>query len=125
MEAARLSFARAGEELLKNERVAAERPEAQVNIAALFAAPGDTAGADGLPGRSGPRCDASRHAGEPLGFRGAPRGRYGAAEAALRRAIAAHPREAEAQFALALALARQDCAGDALGPLEQATSNHK
>jgi hypothetical protein len=45
-EAARPAFAHAWAELIASERVAAERPEAHVNIAGLLAARGDVAGAE-------------------------------------------------------------------------------
>jgi Flp pilus assembly protein TadD len=45
-----------------------------------------------------------------------------AAEAILRRAVAAHPREAEAHYALALTLAQQGRVADALGPIGQASA---
>ncbi|MCA3457943.1 MAG: tetratricopeptide repeat protein, partial [Rhodobacter sp.] len=51
----------------------------------------------------------------------ARRGQRDAAEATLRRAVAAHPHEAEAHYALALTLAQQGRVVDALGPLSQAS----
>lgn len=121
-EAARPAFAQAWEELLASERVAAERPEAHVNIAGLLAARGDMAGAEAAY-RDALARDAT-HLGAlvNLGDFEARRGRHQAAEAALRRAVAAHPREAEAHYALALAVARQGRAADALGPLAQAAA---
>ncbi len=121
-DAARPAFTRAWEELLASERVAAERPEAHVNIAALLAARGDMAGAEAAY-RDALARDA-RHLGALVNVADfeARRGRNDAAEAALRRAVAAHPREAEAQYALALALARQGRAADALGPIAQAAT---
>ncbi|UPY38442.1 cytochrome c3 family protein [Sediminicoccus sp. KRV36] len=121
-EAARPAFARAWEELLASERVAAERPEAHVNIAALLTARGDMAGAEAAY-RDALARDAG-HLGALVNFADfeAQRGRPAAAEDVLRRAVAAHPREAEAHYALALALARQGRAGDAVGPLAQAAA---
>jgi predicted CXXCH cytochrome family protein len=121
-EAARPAFARAWEELLASERVAAERPEAHVNIAGLLAARGDMAGAEAAYREALAR-DAT-HLGALVNLADfeARRGRHDAAEAALRRAVAAHPREAEAQYALALALARQGRAADALAPLAEAAT---
>ncbi|HWS74690.1 MAG TPA: tetratricopeptide repeat protein, partial [Quisquiliibacterium sp.] len=119
-EAARPAFTRAWDELLASERVAAERPEAHVNIAGLLAARGDMTGAEAAY-RDALARDAT-HLGALVNLAEfeARRGRHDAAEAALRRAVAAHPREAEAQYALALALARQGRAADALGPLAEA-----
>ncbi|MBR0670548.1 cytochrome c3 family protein [Neoroseomonas soli] len=119
-EAARSAFARAWEELLASERVAAERPEAHVNIAALLAARGDMVGAEAAY-RDALARDAT-HLGALVNLADfeAQRGRHEAAEAALRRAVAAHPGEAEAHHALALALARQGRTADALAPLAEA-----
>jgi Flp pilus assembly protein TadD len=121
-EAQRHAFARAWEELLASERVAAERPEAHANIAGLLAARGDMAGAEAAY-RDALARDAT-HLGTLVNLADfeARRGRDDAAETALRRAVAAHPREGEAHYALALALARQGRAVDALGPLAQATA---
>lgn len=121
-DAARPAFARAWSELLTSERVAAERPEAHVNIAALLAARGDMAGAEAAYRDALARDAAHLGALVNLADFEARRGRHDAAEAALRRAVAAHPREAEAQYALALALARQGRAEDALGPIMQAAA---
>jgi predicted CXXCH cytochrome family protein len=121
-EAARPAFALAWAELLASERVAAERPEAHVNIAGLLAARGDTAGAEAAY-RDALARDA-RHLGALVNLADfeARRGRHQAAEAALRRAVAAHPQEAEAHYALALAYARQGRAAEALGPVAQAAA---
>lgn len=120
--AQRAPFARAWEELLASERVAAERPEAHANIAGLLAARGDMAGAEAAY-RDALARDAT-HLGTLVNLADfeARRGRHQAAEAALRRAVAAHPREGAAHFALALALARQGRAGDALAPLAEAAA---
>jgi predicted CXXCH cytochrome family protein len=121
-EPARASFARAWDELLASERVAAERPEAHANIAALLAARGDVAGAEAAY-RDALARDAT-HLGTLVNLADfeARRGRHGAAESALRRAVAAHPREPEAHYALALALSRQGRATDAISPLAQAAA---
>jgi predicted CXXCH cytochrome family protein len=121
-EAARPAFARAWEELLASERVAAERPEAHVNIAALLAARGDMAGAEAAY-RDALARDAT-HLGALVNLADfeTRRGRQDAAEAALRRAVAAHPREAETQYALALALARQGRVAEAVAPLAEAAA---
>jgi predicted CXXCH cytochrome family protein len=106
-EAARPAFARAWEELLASERIAAERPEAQVHIAGLLAQRGDVAGAEAAY-----RAALARDPGflpalvNQAGFEEA-RGRPDAAEALLRRAVAAHPAEAEPLYALALLQARR------------------
>ncbi|WP_158287902.1 tetratricopeptide repeat protein [Falsiroseomonas bella] len=121
-EAARPAFVRAWEELLASERVAAERPEAHVNIATLLAARGDMAGAEAAYREALAR-DAT-HLGALVNLADfeARRGRHAAAEAALHRAVAAQPREAEAHYALALALARQGRAADAIGSLAEAAA---
>jgi predicted CXXCH cytochrome family protein len=119
-EGARPAFARAWDELLASERVAAERPEAHVNIAGLLAARGDMAGAEAAYRDALARDAVHLAALVNLADFEARRGRQEAAEAALRRAVAAHPREAEAQYALALVLARQGRAADALAPLAEA-----
>lgn len=121
-EGTRPAFIRAWDELLASERVAAERPEAHVNIAALLAARGDMVGAEAAY-RDALARDPT-HLGALVNFADfeARRGRHEASEAVLRRAVAAHPREAEAQYALALALARQGRAADALRPLTEAAA---
>ncbi len=121
-EAARPAFARAWEELIASERVAAERPEAHVNIAGLLAARGDAAGAEAAFRDALARDPAFLPALVNLADFEARRGRHDAAEAALRRAIAAHPRTAEPHYALALALVRQGRAVDAIAPLTEAVA---
>ncbi|MCU0983603.1 MAG: tetratricopeptide repeat protein [Acetobacteraceae bacterium] len=106
-EAARPAFRRAWDELIASERVAAERPEAQVNIAGLLAARGDVAGAEAAFRDALARDPDNLPALVNLADFEARRGRPDAAEAALRRAAAAHPREAEPQFALAMAMVRR------------------
>lgn len=120
-EAARTAFTQAWAELLTSERVAAERPEAHVNIAALLAARGDMAGAEAAY-RDALARDPT-HLGALVNFADfeARRGQRDAAEATLRRAVAAHPHEAEAHYALALTLAQQGRVVDTLGPLSQAS----
>jgi predicted CXXCH cytochrome family protein len=121
-EAARTAFTQAWAELLTSERVAAERPEAHVNIAALLTARGDMAGAEAAY-RDALARDPT-HLGALVNFADfeARRGQREAAEAILRRAVAAHPREAEAHYALALTLAQQGRVADALGPISQASA---
>jgi Flp pilus assembly protein TadD len=119
-EAARTAFTHAWAELLASERVAAERPEAHVNIAALLTARGDIAGAEAAYRDALAREATNLHALVNLADFEARRGRNHEAEAALRRAVAAHPEEAEAQYALALAIARQGRPAEALGPLAEA-----
>jgi predicted CXXCH cytochrome family protein len=119
-EAARAAFTHAWAELLASERVAAERPEAHVNIAALLTARGDIAGAEAAYRDALAREATNLHALVNLADFEARRGRNHEAEAALRRAVAAHPEEAEVQYALALAIARQGRPAEALGPLAEA-----
>jgi predicted CXXCH cytochrome family protein len=121
-EAARPAFARAWEELLTSERVAAERPEAHVNIAALLAQRGDTAGAEAAYRAALARDPAFLPAlVNQAGFEEA-RGRPEAAEALLRRAVAAHPVEAEPLYALALLQVRRGRAVEAEGALAAAVA---
>ena len=116
-EASRPAFARAWEELLASERVAAERPEAQVNIAGLLAARGDVAGAEAAF-----RVALAR---DPdflpalVNFAGLEeaRGRPEAAETLLRSAAAAHPADAEPLYALALHQVRRGRIGEATDTL--------
>jgi len=116
-EAARPAFARAWEELLASERVAAERPEAHVNIAALLAQRGDAAGAEAAY-----RAALARDPGflpalvNQAAFEEG-RGRAEAAETLLRRAVAAHPAEAEPLYALALLQVRRGRIAEATGML--------
>lgn len=121
-EAARPAFDRAWEELIASERVAAERPEAQVNLAGLLAARGDMAGAEAAY-RAALALDAD-HLAALVNYADfeARRGQLAAAEATLRHAVAAHPRAAEAQYGLALALIRQRRAAEALAPLAEAAA---
>lgn len=121
-ESARPAFLRAWDELLASERVAAERPEAQVNLASLLARRGDAAGAEAAYQAALARDPANLAALLNMADFEARRGRPGAAEAALRRAVTAHPDEADAHYALALALARAGRAGDALAPLARAAA---
>jgi tetratricopeptide (TPR) repeat protein len=119
-EVVRPAFSRAWDELLASEAVAAEMPEAHVNIAVLLAARGDIPGAESAYLKALAREATNLHALVNFAEFEARRGRYQAAEAALRRAVAAHPQSAEAQHALALAIARQGRAVEALGPLAEA-----
>ena len=121
-EAARPAFARAWEELLTSARVAAERPEAHVNSAALLAQRGDTAGAEAAYRTALARDPAFLPAlVNQAGFEEA-RGRPEAAEALLRRAVAAHPAEAEPLYALALLQVRRGRAVEAEGALAAAVA---
>lgn len=106
-EAARPAFARAWEELLASERVAAERPEAHVNIAALLAQRGDLAGAEAAYRAALARDPAFLPALVNQAAFEEARGRPEAAEALLRRAVAAHAGEAEPLYALALLQVRR------------------
>ncbi len=106
-EAARPAFARAWEELLISERVAAERPEAHVNIAALLAQRGDQAGAEAAYRAALARDPAFLPALVNQAAFEEARGQPEAAEALLRRAVAAHVMEAEPLYALALLQVRR------------------
>jgi tetratricopeptide (TPR) repeat protein len=119
-EAARPAFGRAWDELLASERIAAETPEAHVNIAALLAARSNMTGAEAAYRDALVRGATNLHALVNFADFEARRGRHQEAEAALRGAVAAHPHSAEAQHALALAIARQGRAVEALGPLAEA-----
>lgn len=120
-EAARPAFARAWEELLASERVAAERPEAHVNVAALLAQRGDLAGAEAAYRAALARDPAFLPALVNQAAFEEGRGRPDAAEALLRRAVAAHPTEAEPVYALALLEVRRGRLGVATGLLATAT----
>jgi predicted CXXCH cytochrome family protein len=120
--ASRPAFARAWEELLASERVAAERPEAHVNLAGLLAARGDAAGAEAAFAAALARDPSHLMALVNLADFEAARGRAEAALAALRRAVLAHPQSADAQYALALALVRRGTPADALAPLATAAA---
>jgi len=121
-EAARPAFARAWEELLASERVAAERPEAHVNIAALLAQRGDAAGAEAAYRAALARDPAFLPAlVNQAGFEEA-RGRPEAAEALLRRAVAAHPTDATPVYALALLQLRRGRVAEAERNLATATA---
>jgi len=119
-EAARPAFGRAWDELLASERIAAETPEAHVNIAALLAARGNMTGAAAAYRDALVRGATNLHALVNFADFEARRGRHQEAEAVLRRAVAAHPHSAEAQHGLALAIARQGRASEALGLLAEA-----
>ncbi|NMJ41473.1 tetratricopeptide repeat protein [Roseomonas sp. JC162] len=121
-ESARPAFARAWEELLASERVAAERPEAWVNIAALLAARGDLGGAEAAYRTALAREPGNLAALVNLADFEARRGHADAAESALRRAVAAHPQEAAPRFALGLALARRGQSSEALAMLAAAAA---
>ncbi|WP_219763247.1 tetratricopeptide repeat protein [Neoroseomonas alba] len=121
-EASRPAFDHAWAELIASERVAAERPEAQVNLAGLLAARGDAAGAEAAYRAALARDPTYLAALVNLADFEARRGRPDAALAALRQAVAAHPRAAEAHYALALALIRQGRAAEALAPLAEAAA---
>ncbi|MCZ8149800.1 MAG: multiheme c-type cytochrome [Roseomonas sp.] len=121
-EATRPAFARAWDELLASERIAAERPEAHVNIAGLLAARGDAAGAEAAY-----RAALARDPGflpalvNQSAFEEA-RGRPETAEMLLRRAAVAHPAAAEPRYALALLLVRGGRVADAAGTLAEAAA---
>lgn len=106
-ESARPVFARAWEELLASERVAAERPEAHVNIAALLAQRGDVAGAEAAYRAALARDPAFLPALVNQAAFEEARGRPESAEALLRRAVTAHPAEPEPLYALALLQVRR------------------
>ena len=114
---ARPAFARAWAELLASEQVAAERPEAHVNIAALLAQRGDAVGAEAAY-----RAALARDPGflpalvNQAAFEES-RSRPEAAEALLRRAVAAHPTDAEPLYALALLQVRRGRVGEAADTL--------
>jgi Flp pilus assembly protein TadD len=115
------AFARAWEELLASERVAAERPEAHVNIAGLLAQRGDQAGAEAAY-RAALALDPAFLPAlvNQSGFEEA-RGQPEAAEALLRRAVAAHPADAEPLYALALLQVRRGRVAEAAATLAAAT----
>lgn len=121
-EASRAAFARAWEELLASERVAAERPEAHVNIAGLLAARGDVAGAEAAFRDALARDPVFLSALVNMADFEARRGRNDAALALLARATEAHPDSAEAQFAWALAQVRAGRGDAALAPLGRAVA---
>ncbi|WP_431281138.1 cytochrome c3 family protein [Humitalea sp. 24SJ18S-53] len=121
-EAARPAFARAWAELLASERVAAERPEAHVNIAGLLAARGDMAGAEAAFRDALARDPVFLSALVNMADFEARRGRNDAALALLIRATEVHPDSAEAQFALALAQVRVGQPMAALAPLGRAVA---
>jgi tetratricopeptide (TPR) repeat protein len=112
-EAARPAFARAWEELLASEGVAAERPEAHVNIAALLAQRGDVAGAEAAYRAALTRDPAFLPALVNQSAFEEARGRPEAAEALLRRAVTAHPTDAAPLYALALLQVRRGRAVEA------------
>ncbi len=121
-EAQRAAFARAWQELIASELVAAERPEAHVNIAGLLAARGDAAGTEAAYGEAIARDPAFLPALVNLGDFQSRQGRTADAIATLRRAVAAHPDAADAHYGLALALVRGGGAGDALPSLTRAAA---
>lgn len=114
-ESARAPLTRAWAELLASERVAAERPESHVNIAALLAQRGDQAGAETAYRDALARDPAFLPALVNQAAFEEARRRPEAAEALLRRAVAAHPAEAEPLYALALLQVRR-------GRLDEATT---
>lgn len=121
-EAARPPFTRAWEELLASERVAAERPETHVNIAALLAERGDETGAEAAFRAALARDPAFLPALVNQAAFEEARGRRDAAEALLRRAVAAHPGEAEPLHVLALLQVRRGRIGEATETLAAAAA---
>lgn len=121
-EAARLAFALAWDELLASERVAAERPEAHVNIAMLLAQRGDQAGAEAAYRAALARDPAYLPALVNQAAFEEARGQPEAAEALLRRAVTAHPTETEPLYALALLQVRQGRMGQATATLAATTT---
>jgi predicted CXXCH cytochrome family protein len=119
-EAARPAFARAWDELLASERVATERPEAHLNIAALLTARRDMAGAEAAYLAALARQPDFLPALVNLANLEEARGRIDAADLLLRRAVAAHPDQADARYALALLLVRRGRVAEALDPLATA-----
>ncbi|WPB86004.1 tetratricopeptide repeat protein [Sediminicoccus rosea] len=119
-EAARAAFPRAWAELLASEGVAAERPEAHVNIAALLAQRGDRAGAEAAYRAALARDPAFLPALVNQAAFEEARGQPDAAEALLRRAVAAHPADAEPIYALALLQVRRGRLGEATEALAAA-----
>ena len=114
---ARPAFAKAWEELLASERVAAERPEAQVNIAGLLAARGDQAGAEAAYRAALARDAAFLPALVNWAGLEEARGRMEPALGLLQRAVLAHPDAADAHFALALFHVRRGEVAQSLEPL--------
>jgi predicted CXXCH cytochrome family protein len=119
-EAARPAFARAWDELIASERVAAERPEAHVNIAALLLQRGDATGAEAAWRAALALDPAYLPALVNMAEFEGQRGRMAVALALLERAVAAHPAEASGHHALGLMLARAGRAAAALPPLSRA-----
>ena len=119
---ARDAFEAAWRELIDSELVAAERPEAHLNIAGLLAARGDATGAEAAFAEALRRDPAFLPALTNYAQFEAGRGRNDAAEALLSRAVAAHPGSPEAHFALALALVRAGKRQAALPALARAAS---
>jgi tetratricopeptide (TPR) repeat protein len=119
-EAARPAFARAWDELLASERVAAERPEAHVNIADLLVLRGDEAGAEAAF-RAALALDPAFLPAlvNQAAFEEA-RARPDAADALLRRAVAAHAADAEPLYALALLQVRRGRIAEATAMLDAA-----
>lgn len=116
-EAARPAFGRAWVELLASERVAAERPESHVNIAALLIQRGDRAGAEAAFHHALARDPAFLPALVNQAAFEESRGQPDAADALLRRAVAAHPNEAEPLYALALLQVRRGRIDEAIDML--------
>ncbi len=121
-ENARPAFVRAWDELLASERIAAERPEAHVNIAGLLAARGDAAGAEAAYRAALARDPGSLPALVNQSAFEEARGRPEAAEMLLRRAAVAHPTAAEPRYALALLQVRRGRVADAAGTLAEAAA---
>ncbi len=119
---ARPAFARAWAELLDSERVAAERPEAHVNIAGLLLQRGDTAGALAAWRDALARDPGFLPALVNMADFESRRGGHAAVEALLARAIAANPTQAEVPYALGLARVRAGRAAAALDPLAAAVA---
>jgi tetratricopeptide (TPR) repeat protein len=119
-EPARPAFARAWEELVASERVAAERPEAHVNIAGLLAQRGDAIGAVTAWLAALALDSAHLPALVNMAAFERRRGRHAEALAALDRVVAAHPVDAAAHHARGLALVRTGNARSALPALARA-----
>ncbi|WP_198369917.1 cytochrome c3 family protein [Roseomonas rosulenta] len=119
-EATRPAFARAWEELLASERVAAERPEAHVNIAGLLVQRRDQAGAEAAFRAALARDPAFLPALVNQAAFEEARGRPEVAEALLRRAVSAHAADGEPVYALALLQVRRGRIVEATATLEAA-----
>lgn len=111
----------ARQELIAAEGLSAERPEALVNLARIYRASGQVAGAEQVLGQAQRIAPDFYPALLTLADIRREQGREAAAEVLLRKAVAAAPDAADAQFALALGLVRQHRPAEAMPLLEKAS----